>query len=243
MSLDTLAPNEFAGATIVFDLDGTLVDTAPDLVRALNSTLAHEGLPTIRLSQVRNIVGHGARALIVKGAAFWGVRFTDSKLDELTETFVSLYAADIATASRPFPNVVKALDRCAILGAKLAICTNKRTGLAIALLDALGLTPRFSAIVGPEGARARKPSPDHFIAAVERAGGDIHDCVMIGDSEADLRSARAAGAPVALVKFGYGMNIEALEPDAILTDFAHAPQIIGDLRRMVATQKRKAAMV
>src|SRR5690606_17689228 len=134
-----MSSGELAGATIVFDLDGTLVDTAPDLVRALNETMDLEGLPRVKIETVRDLIGHGARVLIERASALHGVTFSATRLDQLTTEFVSFYAADIARESRPFDGVLDALDVLAGLGAKLAVCTNKRTALSVQLLNALNM--------------------------------------------------------------------------------------------------------
>src|SRR5262245_41063160 len=135
-----MTSGELADATIVFDLDGTLVDTAPDIVRALNETMDLEGLPRVKLETVRDLVGYGARVLIERASALQGVTFSAARLDQLTGEFVSFYAADIARESKPFDGVVEAMDTLQALGAKLAVCTNKRTALSVQLLDALNLS-------------------------------------------------------------------------------------------------------
>lgn len=209
-----------SGATIVFDLDGTLVDTAPDLVRALNQTMDLEGLPPSRLETVRGMVGHGARVLIERSASAAGVAFSDNRLNQLTRAFVEFYRADIARDSTPFPGLIDALDRLAGFGARLAVCTNKRTDLSLKLLAALNLHERFAAIVGADAVAERKPHPDHFRAAVTRAGGFVERSLMIGDTSTDIATARAAGAPVAIVAFGYGDESETSEADIILNHFS-----------------------
>jgi phosphoglycolate phosphatase len=197
-----MSSGELADATIVFDLDGTLVDTAPDIVRALNETMDLEGLPRVKLETVRDLVGHGARVLIERASAQHGVTFSAARLDQLTNEFVGFYAADIARESKPFDGVLEAMDTLANLGAKLAVCTNKRTALSVQLLDALKMSERFSAIVGADAVTDRKPHPDHYRAAVTRAGGVVRRSVMVGDGAADVGAARGAGAPVCIVSFG-----------------------------------------
>lgn len=211
---------DLADATIVFDLDGTLVDTAPDLVRALNLTLDLEGLPRMKLAAVRNMVGQGARVLIERAAGVSGVNFSADKLDQLTHAFIDFYKDDIARESSPFPGVTEALDALAGMGAKLAVCTNKRTALSQQLLDALDLSRRFSAIVGADSVADRKPHPDHYRAAVTRAGGVVRRSLMVGDSAADVAAARGAGAPVAVVSFGYSDGgADKLGADALIHSY------------------------
>lgn len=222
-----LRPGALASVTVVFDLDGTLVDTAPDLLRALNETLDLEAIPHAPAGALRQLVGQGARALIARGAGLHGVRFSEQRLDELTEAFIRFYRADIARHSRPFPGVEDALSQLAGAGAKLAVCTNKRTDLSVALLTALRMERWFSAIVGADAVPHQKPHPDHFREAVARAGGQGGRAIMIGDSSADIGAARAAGAPAVLVSFGYSdVAYDQLAADLILTRYADLPAAV-----------------
>jgi phosphoglycolate phosphatase len=226
-----MTSGEFADATIVFDLDGTLIDTAPDLVRALNETLDLEGLPRAQLEVVRKMVGQGARRLIERAAGLSGVSFSAERLDQLTKAFIDIYRADIARHSTPFPGVLDALDGLAAAGAKLAICTNKRTDLSIQLMEALGMDERFSAIVGADAVANKKPHAEHYRAAVDRAGGHLRRSIMVGDTAADAAAAKAAGAPVIIVRFGYCEEaVEKLGADAIIDHYAG---LIGACRRLL----------
>lgn len=229
-----MTSGELADATIVFDLDGTLVDTAPDLVRALNETLDLEGLPHAKLDVVRTLVGHGARVLIERASALHGVAFGAERLEQLTAAFIEFYRADIAGASRAFPGVEKALDDLAALGAKLSVCTNKRTELSNQLLDALDLSRYFSAVVGADAVTQRKPHPEHYQATVTRAGGVVRRSVMIGDTAADVGAARGAGAPVLAVTFGYcDVGAEKLGADALIDRFS---EVAPACRRLLAAR-------
>jgi phosphoglycolate phosphatase len=229
-----MTTGELADATIVFDLDGTLVDTAPDLVRALNETMDLEGFPRVKLETVRQFVGQGARVLIERASALHGVTFSGPRLDQLTNEFIRFYSADIARDSRPFPGVVEALDALAELGAKFAVCTNKRTALSVQLLDALNLSQRFSAIVGADAVTERKPHPEHYRAAVTRAGGVLRRSVMVGDSAADVGAARGAGAPVCVVSFGNSdAGAEKLGADVLLHRFS---ELTPACRRLLAAR-------
>lgn len=225
---------ELADATIVFDLDGTLVDSAPDLVRALNATLDLEGLPHTKLEHVRRMVGRGARAIIERAAEFHGVNFGPDRLDQLMGAFVEIYRADIASATRPYPGIIEALGQLASMGAKLSVCTNKRTELSHQLLDALDLSKWFSAVVGADAVTDRKPHPEHYRAAVARAGGTVRRSVMIGDTSIDVGAARAAGAPVVVVGFGYcDADADQLGADAILDRYSDLTPIC---RRLLAAR-------
>jgi len=227
-----MTTGEFADATIVFDLDGTLVDTAPDLVRALNETMDLEGLPRVKLETVRLMVGQGARRLIERASGLSGVSFSKQRLDQLTNAFIEFYRTDIARLSKPFPGCVEALDQLLAMGAKLSVCTNKRTDLSTQLLDALNMSGRFSAVVGADAVTDRKPHPDHYRAAVTRAGGVVRRSLMLGDTAADVGAARAAGAPVAVVSFGYcDGGADKLGADLVINRFS---ELTSACRRLLA---------
>ncbi len=229
-----MTSGELADATIVFDLDGTLVDTAPDLTRALNRTLDIEGLARVKPETVRQFVGQGARVMIERASALYGVSFAAERIDALVQDFIGFYRADIARESKPFPGLTEAMDGLAALGAKFAVCTNKRTDLSLQLLDALGLIERFSAVVGADAVQQRKPHPEHYEAAVARAGGTVRRSVMIGDTVADVGAARGAGAPVIVVRFGYCDGAcETLGADAILDRYSDLAPVC---RRLLAAR-------
>lgn len=192
-----------SGATICFDLDGTLVDTAPDLVWVLNHVLAEVGLQPLPFDEGRNLIGGGARALLERGFARAGATLSASRGDELFARFLVLYQDRLADESRPYPGVRESLTYLLAAGARLAVCTNKRTDLSTALLTQLDLARFFTAIVGPDAAGARKPDPRHLEAAIAAAGGDPIRALMVGDSATDAGAARAMGVPLILVSFGY----------------------------------------
>ena len=192
-----------SGATLAFDLDGTLVDTAPDLIGALNLVLGDRGLAPLPVEAARALVGRGARYLIEHGFACAGEPLQEAEVGGLVARFIEVYRTRIASESRPFEGVMEALDALAAEGARLVVCTNKRTDLSISLLDALEMTGRFGAVIGADLAPAPKPDPSHFLAAVSAVGGDPRRAVMVGDSYNDVASAQAAGAPVIVVSFGY----------------------------------------
>jgi phosphoglycolate phosphatase len=229
-----MTSGELADATIVFDLDGTLVDTAPDLVRALNQTMDLEGLPRAKLETVRLMVGQGARVLIERASALHGVTFSADRLTQLVNEFIGFYRADIARDSKPFPGAVEAMDALGALGAKFAICTNKRTDLSVQLLEALGIAGRFSAIVGADAVTQKKPNPEHYRATVERAGGTVRRSVMIGDTAIDVGAARGAGAPVIAVRFGYcDIGAERLGADVLIDRYS---ELAPACRRLLAAR-------
>ena len=209
---------------IAFDLDGTLVDTAPDLIGTLNYILAehnHDGLP---LTSARTLVGHGARIMLARGFAAAGETLDGARLETLYAHFIHLYVPRIAMASRPFPGVLAAMDALEAAGARFAVCTNKPTGLSHALLDALDLTRRFAAVVGPDLAGAAKPDPRHVLRAIELAGGQPDRALMVGDSRADVDAAKAARVPVVAVSFGYSDVPPAeLGADVLIDTYADLP--------------------
>jgi phosphoglycolate phosphatase len=219
-----------ADASIIFDLDGTLVDSAPDLARALNETLDLEGLPHLNTAQVRKLVGQGALKLIERASALAGVTFSSERLEALMKAFIEFYRADIARGTTIFPGVEDALKELAGAGAKLAVCTNKRTDLSVQLLEAFGLGVYFSAIVGSDAVANKKPHPEHFRAAVQRAGGAVRRAVMIGDTAADVGAAKGAGAPIILVRFGYAEEeVDGLGADVVLDRFHDIPTVCARL--------------
>ena len=202
-SLASPSVARLAGVTVAFDLDGTLVDTAPDLVGALNAVLDECRLPALPFATARVMVGRGARALIEQGFAAAGEPLRAEATPALLDRFITLYRDRIALESRVFPGVVASLETLAETGAVLAVCTNKRTDLSLALLDALDLTRHFAAVIGSDLSPAAKPDARHLQVAIEAAGGAMDRAVLVGDSANDVGAARAAGAPSIVVDFGY----------------------------------------
>jgi len=203
---ESLPPAEASGLlapVIAFDLDGTLVDTAPDLLNTLDLVLAGHGLPPVERASARNMIGGGARVLIQRALAAANVPVSEADLADLNRQFLAHYAAHIADESRPFPGLLPALDRLSHSGARLAVCTNKLEHLARLLLDALDLTGRFAVITGGDTYGKPKPDPLPLSATIAAAGGGTGRAVMVGDSITDVRAARATGVPVIAVSFGY----------------------------------------
>ena len=227
------------GTTVVFDLDGTLVDTAPDIRNAVNRVLAEKGLAPLSLPEIRGLIGHGPRALLAAVFERERRQVSESELRDSTDRFREFYVRDIACESRPFPDAVEACDALVRSGATLAMCTNKAQDLTLALLDSLGLTHRFAAIATPETAGASKPDPAHLRAAIAVAGGRPERTVMIGDSAADAMAARAAGVALVLVDFGYCEGAAAeLEPDVLIGHFQELP---GAVARLLAVEAEAIA--
>jgi phosphoglycolate phosphatase len=221
--------------TVVFDLDGTLVDTAPDLINALNYILAREGMPPVPLPSARTMIGAGARKLLERGLELDGRIVALEELDRLTRDFIAYYADHIADASRPFEGLESALDDLAGRGYRFAVCTNKLEWLSKLLLDRLGLTARFAAICGADTFGIAKPDPTILRQTVARAGGDMSSMVMVGDAGPDIGVARRAGVPVIGVTFGYTeVPIAELKPDLLI---AHMRELPAAVETLMAAQK------
>ena len=218
--------------TIVFDLDGTLVDTAPDLINALNFVLEREGLPPVPLHSARNMIGAGARKLIERGLEIEGREASPAELARLTDDFIAYYAEHIADASRPFDGLERALDDLAALGCRLAVCTNKLEWLSKRLLDQLNLSLRFSAICGADTFGISKPDPAILRQTVARAGGELASTIMVGDAGPDIGVARRAGVPVIGVSFGYtDVPVVDLKPDRVIS---HMSQLKGAIESLMS---------
>jgi phosphoglycolate phosphatase len=215
---------------VVFDLDGTLVDTAPDLIAALNIVLRKEGIPELPLATARNLIGGGARKLIERGLEAEGRACTVADVDRMTKDFIAWYADHIADLSRPFEGLEGALDDLAAKGATFAVCTNKLEWLSKLLMDRLKLTHRFAAICGADTFGVVKPDPSFLRQTVARAGGDIASTIMVGDAGTDVGVARRANVPVIGVTFGYTETpIEELKPDRVISRMRDLPGAVHEL--------------
>lgn len=219
-----------AARLCVFDLDGTLADTAPDLVEALNHVLSNAGLPLVDFGTARAYVGHGARVLIERAYAANDIDLGEEETAELVEQFVGFYSQNIADSSVLFPHVLDAMERMEEDGWHFAVCTNKLEHLARQLLDALDMTERFDAICGGDTFAERKPNGQHILKTIEAAGGDASRAVMVGDSGPDIYAAKDAGVPVIAVPFGYSRDpVDTLNPDVIIESFADLPERAEEL--------------
>jgi len=216
---------------IVFDLDGTLADTAYDIIATLNFILDREGLEPIPLAQARDLIGHGSRALLQRGFALQHREIGPEKLDRLFAEFLTHYAQHLVDETRLFPGAEAALERLSGVGHKLAVCTNKHEVPSRDLLTRLGVAPLFAAICGRDTFPFCKPDPRHLTQTVKLSGGDGR-AIMVGDSKTDIDTARAAGLPVIAVPFGYSDTpVIELSPDMVVTHFDEIDAAIGELSK------------
>ena len=216
--------------TLVFDLDGTLVDTAPDLIAALNFVLDREGLAPLPMHRARNMIGAGARKMLERGLEAEGRAVSVEELDRLTKDFIGYYADHIAEASRPFDGLEATLDDLQGQGFQFAVCTNKLEWLSKRLLEQLGMTARFKAICGADTFGVAKPDPVILQQTLARAGGHLSSAIMVGDAGPDVGVARRAGIPVIGVEFGYtDVPIAELKPDRLIGHFRELPAAVHSL--------------
>lgn len=205
---------------LVFDLDGTLAETAGDLISTLNVILAREGLRKLPMEEARPMIGAGMRMLIKRGFEAEGVALSDKRLEELFLAFLAHYNDHIADETRLYPGVIEALDRFEAAGWGFAVCTNKLEQTSILLLTALGVADRFAAICGQNTFAVSKPNGEALKLTIQRAGGDLRRAIMVGDSKTDIDTARNAGVPVVTMTFGYtDAPVATYAPDRAIDHF------------------------
>jgi phosphoglycolate phosphatase len=215
---------------LVFDLDGTLIDTAPDLVETLNVIFAREGLAPVPFATARKLIGGGARAMIVRGVEAEGRVLSPAQIERLFGEFIAYYSEHIADRSRPFPGLTETLDALASQGHRFAVCTNKLERLSVLLLQQLDLAGRFAAICGQDTFGVQKPNPDMLRRTILAAGGTPERAIMVGDSETDVRTAKSAGVPIVAVDFGYTERpVAEFAPDRVISHFAELPSALAAL--------------
>ena len=220
---------DFQSLSLCLDLDGTIIDTAPDLVRVLNLVIAEEGLAETEFTEARKAVGYGSRALINGALERAGHELADARIDELQQLFLRLYADDICQLSQPFDGVVSTLKKLKKQGVELSICTNKPGYLARPLIEALGLTSLFKNIVGSDDLERNKPFADHIWAAAGHKG-ENRSIVMVGDSEPDVLAAKNAKIPALIMSYGYSIvPVETLGADIVLRNFREVPSALKSL--------------
>ncbi len=207
--------------TLVLDLDGTLVDSAPDLASALNRLMAARGLATFARPEVAAMIGDGARALVTRALAVRDAAFDEAAL----EAFMADYATNVAVDSAPFPGVPETLRQFVADGWRLAVCTNKPAAPSRALLEAIGLAPMMAAIGGGDSFPTRKPDPRHLLATLEAAGGTPDAAIMVGDHANDVGAATGAGLPCIFALWGYGPAAMAKGAAAVARNFSDLPEM------------------
>lgn len=218
---------------ILFDLDGTLIDSAPDIHAATNTLLAHDGLGPLSLEQVKSMIGEGTRRLVERAFAACGRALDPAELTDRYNRMVPLYAANLTGLTTLMPGTVEALQALHAAGAAMALVTNKPDFAIAEILSHFGLSRYFPVIVGGDAGVPHKPAPDMLFLALERLGGVAPvDAVFVGDSPADARSAQAAATTLVLIEGGYSREpLSSLGADAVLPDMHGLPAIIERLRR------------
>ena len=225
---------------LVLDLDGTIADTAGDLIGTLNTVLQDEGLPPLSLESGRAMVGAGARALIERGFAASGAPLDADRLETLFRKFLDIYEDRIAQESRLYDGLQAALDRFVDAGWRLAVCTNKMEAASIKLLEALGVAHMFAAICGQDthhddGKPVSKPDARALTMTIALAGGDAGNTIMVGNSKTDILTAKNAGVPVVAVDFGYtDVHVSQLGPDVVISHFADLWDAVCGIRAPAA---------
>ncbi|MGN8151799.1 phosphoglycolate phosphatase [Agrobacterium sp. 22094] len=202
---------------VIFDLDGTLVDTAPDLIDSLNHTIAAAGLMPVTFNDLTHLVGQGVRVMVQRAFALRNKELPKEDVEPLHQRFIAHYKEEMPGQSKPYPGVPEALDRLTASGFRLAVCTNKTSDLALPLLEKLGLKDRFETMTCGDTFEWRKPDARHILGTIEKAGGDVTRSVMVGDSVNDILAAKNAKIPSIGVTFGYtDVPMAELGPDVTI---------------------------
>jgi phosphoglycolate phosphatase len=217
---------------VVFDLDGTLVDSAPDIMTALNATLAADALAPFDVERVKTMIGGGSRRLIERALAARDQAADISRVDRLVAVFEEIYTDNPCQETQIFPGAVAFIETLAARGVRLGMCTNKPGAVTVRLLEALDLARYFGAVVTGSDGLAKKPDAAMLAATFAKLGCTADEGIMIGDSAADVGCARAAGCPVVLVSFGYTQQpAAALGADAVVDSFDAIQAILQTLHR------------
>lgn len=216
---------------IVFDLDGTLVDTAPDLHAALNHVLTAHGRRAVALEEAAPMIGGGAVMMITRGYEVTGDPVNDDDVPALFEMFLEYYEGTCTAHSVPYPGVFDALDQFRSEGIKLGVCTNKPGRMTDMVLEGLGFTGYFTSVAGADRYPVRKPHPDHLLGVLAELGVTPEESVMVGDSMTDVNTARAAGTPIVAVTFGYSNEpAHTFGADAVIEHYAQLPDAVDRFR-------------
>jgi phosphoglycolate phosphatase len=216
---------------VIFDLDGTLIDTAPDLIDSLNHTVEAVGMAPFTFEDITHLVGQGVRVMIRRAFELRELALDQETEDRLFDRYMIHYQAGMPGRSKPYAGVVDCMDRLSAAGMKLAVCTNKTEQLAFPLMEGLGLIDRFEVMTCGDTFPVRKPDAGHIFGTIERAGGDPATTIMIGDSVSDIRAAQNAGIPSVAVTFGYSdVAVETLNPSHIISGYDQLTvDLVGNL--------------
>lgn len=216
--------------TIVFDLDGTLVDSVPDLAGSLDTLMAERGLAPIGVATARRLIGHGIPNLVRRALAERGVEWQDETGAAAVKRFTEIYGARVARETRPYADVETVLERLAAEGWRMAVCTNKMERFARQIVDALALSRFFAVVAGPDTFGVGKPDPRHLTETAAAAGG-AQPVLFVGDSEVDIATGKAAGVPVIALTYGYTKTpLDGLGADRLIDAFADLPAAIASLQ-------------
>lgn len=216
---------------VIFDLDGTLIDTAPDLIDSLNHTITAVGLEPVTFDDLTHLVGQGVRVMIRRAFDLRKAELDEETANQLFDRFMSHYAANMPGKSQPYGGALASIETLAAAGIGVAICTNKPEELALLLMDKLSLTDRFLTITGGDTFPVRKPDARHILGTIERAAGDPATSIMVGDSVNDILAAHNAGIASIAVTFGYSdVPVATLDPDHVIESYGElTPDLVGQL--------------
>lgn len=224
--------------SVIFDLDGTLIDTLPDVVGALNRLLAENGRGSVTVEDGKHMIGEGAKPLVVGGFSKTGSVPDDAELDRLTARYIELYRAHPVVDSVLFPGVMDALDALRYAGVPLGVCTNKPAVMTGIVLDAFGMSDYFGSVIAGDSLPIKKPDPAHLFAVVEALGVEAAGTVYVGDSPTDVKTAKAAGIPVVVVRFGYSkVAVEELGAEALI---GHYDELIPAIETLTSPAQETA---
>ncbi|MEI7599124.1 MAG: HAD family hydrolase [Aestuariivirga sp.] len=215
--------------TLLFDLDGTLVDSAGDLSGSLDTLMAEKDLSPIGIATGRQLIGHGIANLVRNALKLRGESEDEGDIAIDLARFMDIYASRLTRLTRPYPGVVETLEVLKSQGWSMGVCTNKREKFATSIVEDLGLSRFFEVVSGPDTFGVGKPDPRQLSEMVKAAGGR-HPALFVGDSEVDVAAAKAAGMPVIALTYGYSkIPLDTLAPDALLSSFGDVPQAISEI--------------
>ena len=213
---------------VVWDLDGTLIDSAPDLCLALNAVLASSGCAALEVEAVRAMIGNGVPKLVERGFRAAGRQLSEAEMARAVEQFMAHYSADPTAHTRLYPGVAETLAKLAAAGVKQGLCTNKPEAVTRSILQRLNVDQYFSAVVGGDTTAARKPDPRPLEVCIQTMGATVSDTIMIGDSAVDAGSAKALRVPIGLVAHGYRhTDLADIDADFVVDDIASVPEILA----------------